>query len=87
MPTRCSPIVVLTNKTVATPGMVLHSEDCEREWLILSSESLKKYDRKGVYAALYFDKDNDGRGVDAVLLGQDIITLHISTVGLVRSHR
>lgn len=64
------------------PGVVLHNETCDREWLVLSSSVAKTWGREGVYPALYFDKDNRGAGVNAVLLGQEVITLHISTQGL-----
>lgn len=65
------------------PGLVLHSEACDREWLVLSGESAKTWGRAGIYPALYFDRDHRGEGVNAVLLGQDVISLHISTQGLI----
>jgi hypothetical protein len=65
------------------PGIVLHDEKCEREWLVLSDIIAKTWNREGVYPALYFDKDHRGEGVNAVLLGQEVITLHISTQGLI----
>lgn len=63
-------------------GLVLHNEDCSREWLVLSNESTPIWNRDGVYPALFFDRDHLGEGVNAVLFGQDVITLHISTQGL-----
>jgi len=64
------------------PGVVLHDERCEREWLVLSHDTAKMWDREGIYPALYFDKKSRGIGVNAVLLGQEVIELHISTRGL-----
>jgi hypothetical protein len=63
-------------------GLVLHNADCTREWLVLSNEPTQIWGRDGVYPSLFFDKDHLGEGVNAVLFGQDVITLHISTQGL-----
>lgn len=50
---------------------------------MLSDLVAKTWNREGVYPALYFDPDHRGEGVNAVLLGQEVITLHISTQGLI----
>jgi len=79
---KCSGVLQPTQEDIK-PGLVLHNETCDREWLVLSDAIAKTWSREGVYPALYFDKDHRGEGVNAVLLGQEVITLHVSTQGLI----